>query len=228
MIAHKKKFSLGLGMLIGFAVVLGILFSPVFNGQNGLNFLDDTYNSISKGSAYYLPEVKDKAASFANSAVDATLAMSSETQAEQAAVLFEKSGTTVQVSGAKLTVKGALGDILKNCLEDADRMYHNDGQAVSSKYGFNERLALYTWHTALGVMEKDLNRQKKFKEAKMVALAVAKAVDLSYNYYTIEPKKITDSLGVVIFSLIFYVIYTLWFGFSVLFMFEGWGMHLEH
>lgn len=228
MIAHKKKFSLGLGMLIAFGVALTIIFSPVFNGQNGLNFLDDTYNSISKGSAYYVPEVQEKAAPFSNTIVDVNLSMLSDSEANHAALLFEKAGAEVQVTGSKLTVNGKLGNILKNCLEDADLMYHNDGKTVSRKYGLNERLVLYSWHTAFKAIEKDLNRQKKFKEAHIIALVVKKAIDLSYNYYTIEPKEIGDSLGVVIFSLIFYVIYTLWFGFSILFMFEGWGLKLEH
>jgi hypothetical protein len=37
-----------------------------------------------------------------------------------------------------------------------------------------------------------------------------------------------DRLGVVVFSLVFYVIYTLWYGFAIMFIFEGWGMQLEH
>jgi hypothetical protein len=77
-------------------------------------------------------------------------------------------------------------------------------------------------------MEKGLKRQKKFKEAKVVALVVKKAVESSYNYYKIEPQKITDRWGIVIISLLFYVIYTLWYGFAIMFMFEGWGMKLEH
>ncbi|NIR12585.1 MAG: hypothetical protein GWN86_00960, partial [Desulfobacterales bacterium] len=46
-------------------------------------------------------------------------------------------------------------------------------------------------------MEKDLKRQKKFKEAKIVALVVKKAVESSYNYYKIEPQKIGDRWGIV-------------------------------
>lgn len=228
MIANKEKFFWGFGLLVSFGVVLLILFQPVFKGQNGLNYLDSLYNSISKGSAYYIPEVKEKVAAFPSSEVKVTLNLSSEAQAKQTIALFENGNATVQVTGTTLTVIGMLDGILRNCLEDADFMYKNDGEKVQSKYGMNERQALYNWHLALKSMEKDLNRQEKFKEAKIVALTVKKAVDLSYNYYTIEPKKITDSLGVVIFSLIFYVVYTLWFGFAILFMFEGWGMRLEH
>ena len=77
-------------------------------------------------------------------------------------------------------------------------------------------------------MDKDLKKQKKFKEAKVVALVVKKAVESSYNYYKIEPQKIRDRWGVVLFSLIFYVLYTLWYGFAIMFMFEGWGMALGH
>jgi hypothetical protein len=55
-----------------------------------------------------------------------------------------------------------------------------------------------------------------------------KALETSYNYYKIEPQKIGDRLGVVIFSLFFYVVYTLWYGFAIMFMFEGWGLRLTH
>jgi hypothetical protein len=77
-------------------------------------------------------------------------------------------------------------------------------------------------------MEADLKHQKKFKEAKVVALVITKAVELGYNYYEVDPQKIGDKVGIVIFSLVFYVTYTLWYGFAIMFMFEGWGMRLEH
>jgi hypothetical protein len=107
-------------------------------------------------------------------------------------------------------------------------MYKNEGRKVSEKYGYDERQALYNWWKASKGMDKDLKRQKLFEEAKVVALVTKKAVESSYNYYEIEPQKITDRLGIVIFSLLFYVAYTLWFGFAVMFLFEGWGMRLEH
>lgn len=228
MIANKKEFFTGLGLLISFGIILAVIFSPVFGGHNGLNYLDSLYNSISKGSAYYIPAVKEKTAEFSNESVSANLVLGSDTQAAQVAGLFEKSGAAVTISGSELDVSGTFGGIFDNCLADAKLMYDNDGEAIFSKYGMEEKRVLYNWHSGLKALEKDLNRQKKFKEAKIVALAIDKAVDLSYNYYGIESKKISEKLGVVIFSLIFYVIYTLWFGFSILFLFEGWGLKLEH
>jgi hypothetical protein len=228
MIANKKKFTLGLAMLIAFFAVLALFFTPIFGGQNGLNYLDGLYNSISKGSAYYIPKLKDEAKTFNGNPVELSLAMANPAQAQQTSQLLMKAGATVNVTDAKLKASGDLGKILEGVLADADAMYKNDGKAVADKYGFGERQALYTWWQAFKAIEKDLNNQKKFKEAKAVANIGKKAIEASYNYYKIEPQSIMDRLGVVVFSLVFYVIYTLWYGFAIMFIFEGWGMQLEH
>jgi hypothetical protein len=77
-------------------------------------------------------------------------------------------------------------------------------------------------------LDKELKKQKQFENAKFVATVQAKAVEVAFNFSGIEPQKITDNILIVIFALAFYVIYTLWFGFAIMYMFEGWGMELEH
>jgi len=228
MIAHKKEFFGGLVMMAMFVVVLIIIFMPVFGGQNGLNYMDNLYNSISKGSAYYIPKVREEAKAFTGNSVEVTLHMASEEQANQTSKLFNQAGALVNVSGSELKVAGDLGKILENCLADADSMYHNDGQAVTNKYGYEEKRILFNWWTACKEMDRDLKNQKRFKEAKIVTTVKKKTVESSFNYYQIEPQNIGDRIGVVLFSLIFYVIYTLWYGFGIMFMFEGWGLKLEH
>jgi len=228
MIAHKKEFFGGVGMMAVFAVLLIIIFSPVFAGQNGLDYLDSLYNSISKGSADYIPKVKEEAGKFMGKSVSVTLVMAEEERARQTAPLLMKGGALVNVSGKELTVSGDLGKILDNCLADADLMYKNEGEKLSAKYGYEERRVLLNWWVALNHMESDLKHQKKFKEAKVVSLVVTKAVELGYNYYKVDPQKIGKKIGIVIFSLVFYVVYTMWYGFAIMFMFEGWGLKLEH
>ena len=228
MIAKKKEFFGGSLMLLAFIAVLIIIFSPVFKGQNGLEYLDALYNSISKGSAYYIPKVKEETGNFVGRSIKVTLSMADEKQANQTALLFKKGGASVMVAGDTLRITGDLGEILENSLADADNMYHNNGKKVSLKYGYNERQVLFNWWKALKAMDKDLKKQNKFKEAKGVSLIVKKAIEPSYNYYKIVPQKISDRFGIVIFSLVFYVVYTLWYGFAIMFMFEGWGLRLEH
>jgi hypothetical protein len=154
--------------------------------------------------------------------------MAGEEEAAQTALLFKSGGANVDVAGRNLKVDGDLALILENALVDSDEMYWNKGQALSSKYGYRERKALYNWWKGLEEMQKSLNKDKKFKEAKIIALVQKKAVETSYNYYTIEPQKIGEKWGTVLFSLVFYVVYTLWYGFAILFMFEGWGLKFGH
>lgn len=228
MIARKKEFTIGLTLLIGFFVVLAIFFSPVFNGQNGLDYLDNLYNSISKGSAYYIPKVREEVKPFAGTAVALTLGMESPEQAKQTAALYAKAGAQASPEGATVKVSGDLAKVLEGCLADSDAMYANDGKKIADKYGFNERQAQYNWWKSLKSAEKDLQGQKKFKEAKVIASVNKKVVETAYNYYRIEPQKIGDQVWLVIGSLVFYVVYTLWYGFAILYLFEGWGMQLEH
>jgi hypothetical protein len=228
MIAHKKVFYGGFGLLVIFTIVLIILFMPLFSGKNALENLDMLYNSISKGSAYYIPKARKAAKPLIGTQISVDLKLDSDKQAEQIASLFEKGGARVQVSGANLKVSGDLGQILENSLKDADYMYHNDGGRVSDKYGISEKQALYNWWKALKALDFALKKQKKFEAATVVDLIQKKAVETAYNYYGIESQKITDRFGIVTFSLIFYVIYTLWYGFAIMYMFEGWGLKLEH
>ena len=227
MIYNRKVFTIGIISIVLFFVVLIIFFSPVFKGHNGLEYLDNLYNSISKGSAYYIPKVMAEVENFKGNNLKISVNMRSAQTAEQTRILFEKSGANVLVTEAVLKVTGDLGKILDNCIQDSDMMYKNEGEAISQKYGYNERQVLYNWWIACREMDRDLKKQEKFREAELINLIKEKAVETSYNYYKIEPQQISERLWVVIISLIFYVLYTLWYGYSIMYLFEGWGLQLE-
>lgn len=224
----SKKFMAGALMMVCFIAVLVLLFLPLFEGKNGLDYLDNLYNSISKGSAYYIPKVKEESKPLAGKNVDLKLVLADAKEATLSAALLKAAGTQVSQSQADLTVKGDMGKILSSCLDDSDDLFHNRGAKITKRYGKNERLVVFTWWQTLKALEKDLNRQKLFAMAKIVKTAQAKAVECSYNFYTIKPQNIGDRWGIVLFSLIFYVIYTVWYGFSVMYMFEGAGFRLGH
>ncbi len=228
MIVHKKQFITGAVLLAAFCVVLVLIFLPLFDGQNSLNYMDDLFNSISKGSAYYIDDLREKAKKLAGNHIDLTLTIEDAAQAGKLAPLFSKNGSSVDIADAELKVTGDLGGILGGCLQDADEMFANNGAALCEKYGCEEKRAMYNWWKALKAMDKALKRQEKFAESKFVNTVIKKGVECSYNYYGIEPQKITEQFLVVLIALIFYVVYTMWYGFAIMFMFEGWGLKLEH
>ncbi len=228
MIANKKEFTLGALMMAGFTAVLILLFLPLYDGKNFLDYMDDLYNSISKASANYLPQLREEVREVQGNTVSVTLALEAPMQAQSTAPLFVESGAVVEVEGSDLEVEGDLGRVLANSLEDAAALFENDGAKLREKYEVPERRVLYNWWSALKAMEKQLKKQQRFKEANLVGSVIKKGVECSYNYYTIEPKRITEKIGIVVFSLLFYVVYTVWYGFGILYLFQGLGLRLEH
>jgi len=228
MIASRGKFFGGAALMAGFLVVLAVLFLPVFDGKNALDYLDALYNSISKGSAYYIPGLAEEATAYRGTELDAALTLGDEAQAAATAALFQAAGAVAEPSGATLRVRGDLGSILARCLGDSDEMFANRGEALRGRYGHDERRALYNWWSALKAMDRELKKQRRFAQAEFVVKVEKKAVECAYNYYGIEPQRIGDRIGIVLFSLAFYVLYTVWYGFAIIFMFEGWGLKLSH
>ena len=228
MIADKKEFYGGFALLVGFFVVFAIMFTPVFEGKNALNYLDSLYNTISKGSAYYIPKLQKEVSEFKAEPVSMTITMKSAQQAEKTALLFTKSGASAEVTGAEIKINGDFNKIMENSLDDSDNMFNNKGDIVSEKYGYPEKEVMFNWWSAIKVMDKEFGKQGKFKEMKLINSVSKKGVECSYNYYKIVPQKISEKLGIVVFSLVFYVVYTMWYGFAILFMFEGWGLKLSH
>ncbi|MGE4423029.1 MAG: hypothetical protein AB7D39_12090 [Pseudodesulfovibrio sp.] len=228
MIYNKKEFYGGTGLLVIFFLVLFMMFQPIYHGHNGMQFLDNLYNSISKGSINYSAQLKADMAKYDGKAIDVTLTYGTEVQAAQSAEMFAKAGAQATAGGKAVHLAGSLGAILNGSLDDAQVMYHNDGQAIQAKYGIEARRVLFNWWTSFKLMNKALGNQKEFEAAKAVDTVQTKAVEASYNYYGVQAQSITDDIGLVSFSLVFYVLYTLWYGFAILFVFEGWGLKLSH
>ena len=51
-------------------------------------------------------------------------------------------------------------------------------------------------------------------------------MECAYNYYGIEAQEIRNRWGTVLFSLVFYVLYTIWYGYGIMYIFEGLGFEL--
>jgi hypothetical protein len=231
MVHNKKEFTGGIVLLVVFFVVLFAMFQPLFDGHNAMAYLDNLYNSIYKGSAYYVDNLKEEVKTVGDFEVNVTMNLESEAQAADSVALMTAAGATAEAQGKTLTVKGSYLAILNACLDDSDKMYHNDAATLKAKYpGYeakDDRQVLYNWNAILGGFDRQLKKQKSFAEAKVAVNITSKVVETAYNYYKVVPEQIKDKMGIVFFSLAFYVIYTLWYGFAIMFVFEGWGLRIS-
>ena len=126
-----------------------------------------------------------------------------------------------------MKVSGDLGAVMAVALKDSEAMFNNRDAELQTKYGIPGRDALYTWWSAFKEMDKDLKKQTKFKDAAFVGDVVKKGVEVGYNFFKIQPESASSKAGILSFALIFYVIYTLWWGIAVLYLFEGFGLQMK-
>jgi hypothetical protein len=222
----KKQLGIGLFLMVTFIAVMIAIFMPLFEDGNALNHLDNLYNSISKGSAYYIPKVEHAVEEYGSEIITLNLQMNDAISAETAEMLFADAGLATAVEGSELMVKGDIEVIFEACLRDTESAYHNRKEDFVDRYGLAARPVLHSWWQALKAMEKDLNRQKLFPAAQLTHTVQAKTVECAYNYYGIEAQSINDRWGTVLLSLVFYVLYTIWYGYAIMYIFEGLGFEL--
>jgi hypothetical protein len=219
----------GIIMLIAFFILLTIIFMPVFPGKtNGLNYMDNLFNMISKGSSYFIPASIKSSEKYAGTMIDVKVKLNDENLATQTAKLFEVNGLKATATGKEVAIKDDISKILKGCLADADLMFKNEGKPIAEKYGYPEKQVIFNWYTISKKISEDLTKQKKFAEAKPFADIQKKALEPAYNYYGVVAENWKDKITLIIFALAFYVFYTLWYGFGLMYLFEGIGLKIGH
>lgn len=219
----------GIFMLISFFVLLGVIFAPVFPGKmNGLNYMDNLFNMISKGSSYFIPQSMVEGAKLAGQSIDVKIKMANDKEAAETAKLFAAGGAQAVASGAEVAIKGDVAGIVKNSLADADFMFKNEGKPIVDKYGYDEKKVMFNWWTSFAKINKDLTKQSNFDTAKVFANIQKKALEPAYNYYGVKIENWKENIVLVLASLAFYVVYTLWYGFGLMYVFEGMGYKIGH
>jgi hypothetical protein len=238
---------IGIVLALSFWVVLFLVFSPIFpktaegQTQNGLQWADEMFNQLAKGSSYFIPKVAKSNEKFMGKMFSATINVSkpedkpgdAEKRAERASKLFMiNPGAKVEVKGSELKIEGDLGQVLKAALEDSDFMFKNEGDKIKAKYA--EAMAtddvkqmFRQWNNVLPKIDKTFKKEGKIEEAKIVSDVTKKAIEASYNFYGVETVKVKDKAGLMTFLLVFYIVYTLWWGFAIFFIFEGIGLSMS-
>jgi Fe2+ transport system protein B len=232
---HKGHLGIGIALAISFLVVLFLIFSPLFGeGKNGLQFADDMFNRLAKGSSDFIPEVEKNTEKFMGNMFNVTLKMEKEGDkpgdAEKRADLASKlytsvEGTKVEVNGSELKIEGDLGKVLKAALADARLIFDNKGEEFKTKYATDDEKKMFRqWHNTLTKIDKAFKKEKKIEESKIVSDVTKKAIEAAYNFYKVDAVKVKDKAGLMTFLLVFYVVYTMWWGFAIFFIFEGIGL----
>ena len=233
LIVNKKAFGKGMILLATFAALFAVIVSPVFKddkGKNitGLEYADAMFNSLSKGSSYFIPAVRERLKSVESKEAQVTITVKNADRAKLMVLVLDKAGLKGSVEGDKLTWSGDLGRMLNAAVVDSDHMYNNNGTAVSQRYDNASPTAVMgAWWHLLNPSIKGLQRQNKIAEASVVDAVVRRAVEPGNNFYTVPATKVMDHLFLMTALLVFYVVYTLWYGFAIFEIFDGIGLTMS-
>jgi len=237
MVANKKHLAMGLVLLISFVGLFILILLPIFpGGLNGLEYADELFNKLAKGSSYQIPKLKKEVEKYKGKVLDVVIDAKkptdkpgdAEKRAERIAKVFTINGAKAEIQGSKVYIIGDFGAIMAAALEDSDQMYHNNGDYIKKKYGVEDdekiKQMFRQWHNAFTGIHKQFMLQKKVEEASFVKKVMTAAIEPAYNFYGIEAVKISEKAGLAAGFLVFYVVYTIWYGYGVLYLFEGLGL----
>jgi hypothetical protein len=228
-VVNKKSFAVGSMLALSFFGVLLLIFSPVFgDGKNGLVYSDDMFNKLSKGSSYFIPKIAKSNEKFKTTEIAVVIKLDKPEQMNPLAKkLLATAGAQAENASPEIKINGNLSAVMGQVLADADDMFKNDGTKVAVRYGNDEKEVMTSWWNILKGMDKELKKQGKIEEAKMVSDVMKKAVEPAFNFYKIDAQKVTEKAGIMSGLLVFYVIYTMWWGFAIFYLFDGIGLTMK-
>ena len=136
MLIHEKgPFVRGSILLISFLVLFCVLLTPIMrdekgNHLTGLQYADNVFNELSKGSSYFIPSVREHVKTVEKVNVKVTVTMKKAELAETAVQVLTKAGMTASADGAKVSYEGNLA---------AMRRHHRRRQPVPQRRRHRER-----------------------------------------------------------------------------------------
>ena len=228
LVRNKKTMSIGALLGLSFIGVLILIFSPVFGeGKNGLEYSDALFNKLAKGSSYFIPELTESLKEVQGKDIGGTtIKMENADAASNAAKILTRAHMNVVVKGSELTINGDLAKELGNVLDDSSAMYYNKGNEISQKYGMDEKEVMSIWWGVLKRTAKEFQKTNRVEQSDVILEVMKKGIEPAFNFYDVEPQKVSDKALTVTGLLLFYILYTMWWGYAIFYLFDGLGLSM--
>jgi hypothetical protein len=231
LIVNTKSFARGALLMISFMALFSLILMPVFPGERskltGLDFADNLFNRLSKGSSWFIPEITPRVQAMKGKNIDVTVPLKKTASADAVVRLFTANGAAANAEDGLVRVSADLGILLEAVLADCEAVFHDTPEPVAKKYGMDGGKALAFWWEGLQPMIKELQKTKCLAEAQVVDLVIRKGIEPAYNFRGIAAGDVRQEFVLMLALLVFYVMYTLWYGFAIFDLLEGIGLTMK-
>lgn len=141
------------------------------------------------------------------------------------AAVLRANGLEADLLGdGRTRVRGDLGSLACAALTDAQLGFDNRDGELERRYGLRGPQVLYCWWVVFDGLTRRYTQENRGPEANFCKLLTTRVFEPAYNFRGIERQPIARRLPSVILLLGLYVAYTLWYGCSILLLFEGLGI----
>jgi hypothetical protein len=225
LVRNPKKFWVGLVGLAVFFVVLGVWLSPISDGKTGIQLADQVFNEFAKNSANYLADAKSRLPAFGNTTVDFGITPKDAQEGERILSMMRANNLTAVATGdGRVRITGNLGQFASQAVADAELVYYNQASGLQEKYKLDGSQVVSAWWAVFNGLSRRYTQESKAVEADFTKVIATKVLEPAYNFRGIQPRNISDHAPLMVLFLGFYVIYTIWYGFSIMYLFEGLGI----
>jgi hypothetical protein len=208
-------------------MILGFWLSPWGDHRSGLERVDQLFNQLAKNSTYFIPEAVNLAPKFEGKTVDFGITSRwPGDDARMAQIIQTNLFSAVLLGDGRVRIKGDLGKMGLAASMDAGLLFKGQESDLRVKYGVNGKEAVYYWWMAFDGLTRRLIQENRSSEADFTRFMATRVLEPAYNFAGIETRSIGENIWTVAFFLAFYLLYTLLYGFSILFLFEGLGIHV--
>lgn len=224
-VRDKRKFWIGGIGLIIFFVLFAFWSTLMIDHKAALEWADDLFNQLAKSSAYQIPLALKKAKGFEGILVDLSVNLTWPDADKKVTKIMATNGIDAYAIGdGRVRIKSDLGLLSQAAITDAGLLFGGRERELQDKYGLSGREVIYYWWTTFDDLVRRYVQLNRPSEADFTKFMMTRVLEPSYNFVGIRPRDISENVSTVVLLLAFYILFTIWYGFSIMYLFEGIGI----
>lgn len=225
LIRNPGKFRMGVAGLAVFAALFAISVRPIVHDQSVLAWADGLFNSLAKDSVNYMEDGVRQAKRFEGTDIDLSIkARDLWDPAKVKGVIEHGGGQASVLKDGRVRIQGDLGKLGMAAVADAGLAFANKDKEMCDRHGATSCRVLYYWWTVFDGLTRRYIQNGDAKQAEFTKYMMTKVLEPAYNFRGLRARDIGQNALPATVLLVAYVVFTLWYGVSILYIFEGLGI----
>ena len=215
-----KTIAVAAMLFMSSLMIVGTMHLPVFNGQNGFEVMEDSFNSLRKGVIPPFKKIEAENNENLGKNINLTLAFRTNDEARIATLMLLRNKLTVSPKGRRVNIQGDLGYTLKFFMDDIHLLYMNRFEALERHYAMPAVQSMYYLDRILQKLAAAIEAQKMPAQKALVNKIRMKLLIPAYNLRKALPVSETSgftylalgTVGILIFAILWDISNFLFFG----------------